>query len=71
MQPSAIRDRFDADSNRTEKSDLRPEKHSSSKTLTDAGRMMSTKPLPLNASFSNRDNLDPDLDLTEKSDPHK
>jgi hypothetical protein len=42
---SSIRNNFDPDSNRTEESDLQSEKHTSPKTLTDEGRMISIKPL--------------------------
>jgi hypothetical protein len=45
-------------------------KHCSPKTSTDAGRMISTKRLPMNASFSIRDNLDRGSNVTERSDLH-
>jgi hypothetical protein len=32
--------------------------------------MISTKRVPQKASFSIRDNLDPDLNVTDESDPH-
>jgi hypothetical protein len=45
-------------------------KHPSFKTSTDEGRMISTKPVVKKASFLIRDNLDPDSNVTEESDPH-
>jgi hypothetical protein len=44
-----IRDNLDPDSNVTEESDLQSQKHPSPKTLTDAGRMISIKPVSKNA----------------------
>jgi hypothetical protein len=41
-----------------------------SKFSNDAGRMISTKPVPLNASDSIRDTLNPDSNVTDESDPH-
>jgi hypothetical protein len=70
MPSFQIGDNFDPDSNLREESDLHKEKHSSPKTSTDAGTMISTKPVPLNALISIRDNLDPDSNLTEESDLH-
>jgi hypothetical protein len=67
----SIRDNLDTDSNVTEKSDPHREKHSTLKTLTDAGRMISVKPVPTNAHFSIRVNLDPDSNISEVSDLHR
>jgi hypothetical protein len=61
---------FDPDSNVTEESNLHSEKQLSPKSSTDAGRMISIKPVPLNGHPSIRDNLDPDSNTTEESDPH-
>jgi hypothetical protein len=66
----SIRDNFDSDSKVTEESDLHPAKHPSFKTSTDAGIMISIKPLPLNPNLSIRDNLEPDSNVTEESDLH-
>jgi hypothetical protein len=38
---------------------------------TDAGRIISTKPVSLNAWLSIRDNLVPDSNVTKKSDLHQ
>jgi hypothetical protein len=38
------------------------------KISTDEGRMISTKPVPLNAPFSIRDNIDSDSKIIEESD---
>jgi hypothetical protein len=56
------------DSNITEESELHSEKHPSPKNSTDAGRMISIKPVSENARLSIRDNIDPDSNLTEESD---
>jgi hypothetical protein len=61
---------LDPDCNVTEESDLQSQKHLSPKTSTDAGRMISIKPVPWNTFLSIRDNLDPDSNLTEESDLH-
>jgi hypothetical protein len=61
---------FDPDSNVTEKSDPQEEKQSSPKISTDAGIMISTKPVLQNALLSIRDNLDPDSNLIDESDLH-
>jgi hypothetical protein len=66
----SIRDNFDHDANATEESDLQEEKHASPKTPTDAGTIISTKPVPRNAQLSIRDNLDPVANVTEESDLH-
>jgi hypothetical protein len=66
----SIRDNLDSDSNVTEESNLQSKKHDSPKTSTDAGRMISTKPVLLNADFSIWDNLDSDSNVTEESDLH-
>jgi hypothetical protein len=55
---------LDPGSNGTQESDLPKEKHSSSKTSTDAGRMISTKPVLKNVCFAIRDNFDPDSNVT-------
>jgi hypothetical protein len=55
----SIRDYLGPDSIATEESDLRWEKHIEPRTSTDPGRMISTKPVPMNAHFSIRDSLDP------------
>jgi hypothetical protein len=55
----------------TEVSDLHFEKRLSSKTSTDAGRVISTKSVSLNAYPSIRNNLDHDSNVTEDSDLHK
>jgi hypothetical protein len=60
----------DPRSNTTKESDLHSEKHSQSKTSTDAGIMTSTKPVPENALLPMFDNLDPDSNITENSDLH-
>jgi hypothetical protein len=54
-----------------EESDLHSVKHFSPKTSTDAGRMISTKPVLRNADSSFRDNFGPDLNVTEESDLFK
>jgi hypothetical protein len=66
---SSIRDNLDPDSNVTKESEMQSEKHLSSKTSTDEGRMISTKPVPQNAHFAIRDNLDRDSNVTEEIDP--
>jgi hypothetical protein len=67
----STRDNLDPNSNLTKQSDLHSEKHCSPKTSTDAGRIMSIKPVPRNASFSTREILDPDSNLTEESNLHQ
>jgi hypothetical protein len=52
----------------TEKSDSHSEKHFSRKKSTDEGRMISIKPVRMNASPSIRDNLGPDSNVIEESD---
>jgi hypothetical protein len=64
----SICDKLDPDSNRSEDNDLKSEKHFSPKTSTDAGTIVSIKPVQENAHFSIRDNLDPDPNVTEESD---
>jgi hypothetical protein len=66
----SIRDNLDPDSNATEESDLHLAKHSSPKTLTDAGIMTSITPIRQNAYDSIRDNLDSDSNVTAESDLH-
>jgi hypothetical protein len=39
-------------------------------TSTDAGTIMPTKPVALNAHFSIRDNIEPDSNVIEESDLH-
>jgi hypothetical protein len=51
-------------------SDTHPDKHLSSKNSTDAGIMISIKPVLRNVDSSIRDNLDPDSNRTEESDLH-
>jgi hypothetical protein len=53
-----------------DRSRLHPTKHSEPKISTDAGIMISIKPVPPNAAFSIRDNLDPDSNVTEESNLH-
>jgi hypothetical protein len=66
-----IRDNLDPDSNVIEESDLHSEKHISPKTSTDAGRMISTKPVLENARDAIRDNFEMDSNPTEESDSYK
>jgi hypothetical protein len=49
---------------------LQSEKQPSPKTSVDAGRLLLTKPVLINALFSTRDNLDLDVIVTEESDLH-
>jgi hypothetical protein len=60
---------LDPDSNVTEESDLHSQEHQIPKTSTDAGRMISIKPVRENASSPIRDNFDPDSNATEESNP--
>jgi hypothetical protein len=67
----SIRDNLEPDSNVIEESDLHKEKHSSPNNSTDAGTMISIKPVSLNAHLSIRDNLELDSNVIEESDLHK
>jgi hypothetical protein len=58
----------DPDSNVTEESELHQEKQHLSQTSTDAGTMISTKPVTENAFSSICDNFDPDSNITEEGD---
>jgi hypothetical protein len=50
---------------------LHKEKQTSPKNSTDAGRMISTKPVPTNALLPIRDNLEQDSNVIEESELHK
>jgi hypothetical protein len=52
----------------TKESDSQKEKQFTPKISTDAGRLISTKPVIKNARPSNRANLDLDSNITEESD---
>jgi hypothetical protein len=67
----SIHDNLNPDSNITEKSDLHSQKHLSSMTSIDEGRIISTISVLLNAAISIRDNLNPDSNATEESDLHR
>jgi hypothetical protein len=63
-------DNIEPDSKTIEESNLHSTKQLSFKTSTDKGIMISTNAVSRNASFSIRDNLDPDSNISEVSDSH-
>jgi hypothetical protein len=51
-------------------SDTHPAKQLAHNISTDEGIIISINPVSQNASFSIRDNIDPDSNLTSESEPH-
>jgi hypothetical protein len=64
-------DNLEPDSNVREESDPHLEKQSPPKTSTDAGRVISTKPVSKSVDLSIRDNVDLDSNIADESGLHK